>query len=739
MASWPAQTWQGGVCLTHCYPFLFLEVVLLASVIALALLTRRFVYVPVAAMVALLLILAAEVAFRVLFLGETPLAYLAQQTSRGWDSLADWAVNFAVVGGAVLFVFSIKRALIWAATGNASILPRAAVGATALLVASGAVFAAVYMFAPEVLPRRIAERAAEVAGDAPPRCGPQSAQPVAGLPVFRGFPAQEARSFARFERGGFSDVPSIYTSQMAFEHLLTRQRPIRVSNPDAYGPQRAVGLELMIGADGAVKAMAFAGGPPALFERAADIASRWRFAPFIRDGRPSDVVFRRAKVTIEGPELWQRSAAFPAFSDWDSVEIRVRQYGWEDDFELIIRGEGGVTFEGRGDRIALRGRHCAILPRESLVALVDAFRKANFFSMRDHYLSSGSSAVVSIALDDYVKEVRLSGGNRDEMPESFWHVIDAALASVHAERWTKGNAFTAPSLVAERWDFSQRDADNMLARVAASGDVETVRALLALGAPIAIAPNKSPNATFPIVESVVTALQSAANSGAFDTVRLLLAQDARWSSEALDSAYVSAIQYGDRAMMEALRVRGVSARPRGLRGKTALMAAAEAGEAGLVAEALRAGVDVNEVDDVQLTALHWAAVADHPKAAESAHADRRRVLELLLRAGASVNARTQMEWTPLIANWIGHESVAAALIANGADINAQDEDGRTALMSNANPRATEILLRAGADPNIRNREGQNALDVAKADIFADEIAVVLERWMAKHSSREAVR
>jgi ankyrin repeat protein len=739
MTFWPSQMWDGGVCITHCYPYLFFELLTLALCFGLAMVTRRWTFVPVAALIAGAFIIAVESIFRVVVLGEAPFAYLEYLLQSGWDGLPGLAIGLAILSLVILIFFGIKRALIWAVIGDASFLPRAAVGAVTLVLLLGIVFASVFALAPSLVPRRIAERAADLTGQAPSRCGPQSARPVKGLPAFRGLPRPEGQRVLVVSRDRLHNTPSIYTTEMAFQHLLTRPRPLRASNPEAFGDEPAVGLELSVGSDGRVQAIAVAGGPPALHRQAISMASGWRFVPFVRDGRPADVVLRRARIAIDGPELWAwPRASFPRFSDWDSIDIRVKLFGYKHGFELIVRGDGSVTFEGHGEDVALHGRHCAVVPRESLMALVDAFRRANFFSMRDYYTSSDESGYVSIALDDYVKRVEFSGGDREEAPESLWHVVDAALASVHADRWIKGDAFTGPSLAAERWDFASDDISNtnLLARVAKFGDLEAVRALLALGAPVATAPRRpKPTGWWDLSDPIPTALHTAADRGARDIVQFLLASNVRWGGEALDGAYVSAIQYGDRAMMDMLRARGVSARPQGIRGKTDLMAAAIAGDHELVAQLLRAGRDPNDVDDVQLTALHWAAVADYPKAVESEHADRRRVIELLVRAGGGVNARGHMEWTPLISNWTGHEAVTKALIAHGADVNLQDEDGRTALMTNLNPRATEILLAAGADPRLRNGRGQNALEVARADVFAGEVVTVLERWMARHPVR----
>jgi ankyrin repeat protein len=189
-------------------------------------------------------------------------------------------------------------------------------------------------------------------------------------------------------------------------------------------------------------------------------------------------------------------------------------------------------------------------------------------------------------------------------------------------------------------------------------------------------------------------------------------------------------------MADELLARGVDpTNARGHGNRTPLMAAAESGLPDAVARALRATSDVNEKDDDKLAALHWAAGADFLKTVDSVRADRPRVIEMLLRAGAKIDQRGYQEGTPLISNWMGFPDVTAALIAHGANVNAQDESGRTPLMANASVEAVRLLLEAGADPYIQNSQGQNALEVAQADVFAQDIVPVLGQWMATHAPK----
>src|SRR5947209_4388158 len=77
----------------------------------------------------------------------------------------------------------------------------------------------------------------------------------------------------------------------------------------------------------------------------------------------------------------------------------------------------------------------------------------------------------------------------------------------------------------------------------------------------------------------------------------------------------------------------------------------------------------------------------------------------LLRSGVSANARGQWRQTPLmVAAWGGNTEMVRALLEAGADPNAQDDTGSTALVHAMETRCTEDLVRAlidaGADVNL---------------------------------------
>ena len=83
----------------------------------------------------------------------------------------------------------------------------------------------------------------------------------------------------------------------------------------------------------------------------------------------------------------------------------------------------------------------------------------------------------------------------------------------------------------------------------------------------------------------------------------------------------------------------------------------------------------------------------------------------LIEAGADVNAKDWYSQTPLrVASMRDYgDSGLAELIKAGADINAQDEYGRTALMHAKNVETAQALIESGADVNAKDVEGITAL------------------------------
>ncbi|CAM9935787.1 unnamed protein product, partial [Pylaiella littoralis] len=141
--------------------------------------------------------------------------------------------------------------------------------------------------------------------------------------------------------------------------------------------------------------------------------------------------------------------------------------------------------------------------------------------------------------------------------------------------------------------------------------------------------------------------------------------------------------------------------------------AAQAGHEDVVRALLRCTGDINACDYRGYTALHWAAGAE-----EEPVDDTGGVVRMLLAAGADIEAKTSMGYTPLqvscVVGQISSSSAIYALLEGGAEVNSTGFDGWTQLYRACNFSSlagVELLLRWGADENLTDVVGDTAADI----------------------------
>ncbi|HEX6596848.1 MAG TPA: ankyrin repeat domain-containing protein [Acidimicrobiales bacterium] len=133
-----------------------------------------------------------------------------------------------------------------------------------------------------------------------------------------------------------------------------------------------------------------------------------------------------------------------------------------------------------------------------------------------------------------------------------------------------------------------------------------------------------------------------------------------------------------------------------------LLAAAKAGDAAAVRQALKAGADVNAADGNRRSALMHASMNGHLA-----------VVTVLLEAGASIDTQDAVGRTPLMeASMRGRPDIMRALLDAGAEVNLAAGMGETALIMAASGRARDtvpLLLEHRADPRIADRDKKTPL------------------------------
>ncbi|MGB3616168.1 MAG: ankyrin repeat domain-containing protein [Elainellaceae cyanobacterium] len=135
-----------------------------------------------------------------------------------------------------------------------------------------------------------------------------------------------------------------------------------------------------------------------------------------------------------------------------------------------------------------------------------------------------------------------------------------------------------------------------------------------------------------------------------------------------------------------------------------------------VGDVLKSGASLAAKDDIGESPLHLAVRRGDP-----------RIVELLLDAGAEVNAKSQDGSTPLylLCEWQSDESfpIATALIEAGADVDANRNQTNWGMLHHAaagnKPHLTKLLLKAGANPNEQNNKNRwTPLHVTKSSEIA---------------------
>jgi ankyrin repeat protein len=263
------------------------------------------------------------------------------------------------------------------------------------------------------------------------------------------------------------------------------------------------------------------------------------------------------------------------------------------------------------------------------------------------------------------------------------------------------------------------DGNTPLTLASENGRVEVVRVLLEAGADV----NKSN-------DDGNTALHVAARGGHIEVARALLqaGANARESNDGGDTALHLASEKGCIEIVRALLEAGAGedVRKRDNIGLSPISYACDGKHFEVFRALVEAGGDVNELDSVGHTALHWASVFGLTEGVRYLCAER----------GADVNKSTTGEdgHTPLTAaSWIGRVEAVRVLLEAGADVNKSTtgEDGHTPLTAASKTGKIEVvrvLLEAGADVNksATGGDGDTALTLATQCGKVEAVRVLLE-------------
>lgn len=248
---------------------------------------------------------------------------------------------------------------------------------------------------------------------------------------------------------------------------------------------------------------------------------------------------------------------------------------------------------------------------------------------------------------------------------------------------------------------------SMIHAVAKKGHVYQMGILLKLGQRInSMSEDPDDKSATPLI------LASAYNTS--DMVEYLLSRGA--NSDITDSQFNMAIHlassFGNARSIMALIIFGSDVNAKGFRGKTPLHFAALSGKLEAMKVLLENGADVNA----------RTAFGDTPLtcAAQNGHYGN---MEILLEKGVNVHDRNSIGYNALFyATKKGFTDIAKLLLSSGCDVNARARIRDTPLTIASgivgNKQMVEFLLRSGANINMADRQGRQAIHhAADAEII----------------------
>lgn len=255
-------------------------------------------------------------------------------------------------------------------------------------------------------------------------------------------------------------------------HNLISPVPV-IRTDELRRPLESVHIQFVVAASGEVL-RAEALDSSRFADQALAIVKALRFRPFVRNGAAVEVQADEYVPILPPEKVPANHVPFPEVDDLSSVEFSLKRtacFGSCPLYEVRIAGDGVVTYLGHG-WVAVEGKHTDRISARAVEGLLEAFRKADFYSLDDRYALTASDAptfIVGLKIGSAAKTVTDYLGEQVGMSHAVSALENDLDATAESAKWLQGNSKTVPSLRKEGYDFKSDAAGLMLTRVAASG------------------------------------------------------------------------------------------------------------------------------------------------------------------------------------------------------------------------------------------------------------------------------
>ncbi len=362
------------------------------------------------------------------------------------------------------------------------------------------------------------------------------------------------------------------------------------------------------------------------------------------------------------------------------------------------------------------------VPPADVAAVLAQAKAAGFWGLRSHYDGfapdpAGYNYKVSIRVGGQSKSVREYLGLEAGMPKRVKALEDAIGQAAHVSMWEHAELRTLDVLDGAHFDYRSQQAATLVARAAGDEAVrnEVLLAMLDRNVPVegGMTPYKFsiPVGDMEWPHKMPPLIELAAAGGRVPVVKRLIDMGALRSGEVVDPEKLNDV------FREAVGSDSLAVVDLVLTQKPPME----------LYDLHR--YDYPPTDVMPGSAPRGVSALFYVRSSPDAH-EAAAIVERLIAAGARVDA-TNWDGTSVLMALSRNPGAADVLLKHGADINARDNKGRTALTRSRIAEEAIWLLDHGADPCVRGSQGEALIDHAK------EWAPVIPAWAAVYKRLQA--
>ena len=532
---------------------------------------------------------------------------------------------------------------------------------------------------------------------------------------------------------GMSDEKKLANPQFNFQTAREHElKPHRHSFPEEGSqPQfnNQLRLTLTVSATGEVTEAKAAGDPEVMkfWPKIQGEVYQWRFKPFEKDGQATRAEIEEYVDFVPAERVPKTHVIPPTIRPDSKITITLQRsicFGTCPGY-AVIASTTGIVFNGEAFVVAT-GTHTDTVDPAAVRKLASAFVAADFYSMDADYAASVTdcpSYSLSIDIDGHAKRVDDYMGSWVGMPAIITELEEQVDTFAETDRWIKGTQGLVPALQAEKYNFKTFQAQTILKEAASRGNTETLHELLAAGVPLQPLPAPATTENHFGMRLEHSGWLTAASQHT-DSLRALIEASASKDDQAdKDLALSSAARFGNLDGVRTLIAYGANPNAdlnkqinvmtsAGTAGQaesagSILINAAESGNPEIVKEILRYHPQLEIKDRDGKTAVFL--VGQYGPGNDDTHVE---CLSLLANAGANIQARDSKGNTALHTNF--NTAMLKELLKLGVDVNARNNDGETPIFTTFDNDAIPLFVEHGADLSIRNNKGQTVFDTAMA-------------------------